>query len=117
MVDWAMAQKNGAVTKTFLRSELGRFGKKLKTEIKDDLSQTLKVEISEAVKNDLYQIKDEIKNELKDDLYQIKDEIVGEFKKAMENEEVHQASHTRINDDLGELESRVERLEQPASSR
>lgn len=100
-----MAQKNSVVTKAFLRSELGRFGKKLKTEIKDE------------IKSDLYQIKNEIKSEVKNDLYQIKDEILGEFKKVMENEEVHQASHARINDDLGELGSRVERLEQTASSR
>lgn len=91
-----MAARNDLVTKPFLKSylrkEFERFGKKLKVEIKNELLAALK-----------------------DDLYRIKDEIVGEFKKATENQEMHQASHTRINGELEDHEERITRLEQPAT--
>jgi len=54
---------------------------------------------------------DNFKEEIKDDLYSIKDEIMGELKKNRENDETHQFSHMRVNDDLQELDKRVTNLE------
>lgn len=41
--------------------------------------------------------------------------IIDEFKKTQEEQEVHQFSHARINDDLEELQTRIDKLEQPHS--
>lgn len=42
----------------------------------------------------------------------IKDGIMKELRNWRENDEVHQMTHTRINDDLAELDERVRTLEQ-----
>ena len=56
----------------------------------------------------------EFGDKLKEDLYQIKDEIMSELKKNRENDEAHQFSHMRINDDIQDLDKRVKTLEKHA---
>ena len=72
--------------------------KKIKSEFatKDDLKAF-------ATKDDLKQVKDEI--------IEMKDEIMSELKSQQENQEVHTYSHSRINDDLDDHETRIRKLE------
>lgn len=80
-----MNKQNDLVTKSYLKEELGNFGERLKKELKQ---------------------------EIKSDLLEIKDEIIKEIKDMREEQEVHQASHVRINDELEEHEEKIIRLEQ-----
>lgn len=54
---------------------------------------------------------DEKFESFKSELYDIKDEIMTELRKNRENDEAHQFSHIRINDELQELDKRVTKLE------
>lgn len=81
-----MVQKNGLVTKSYLKEELDRFGKRLKKELKQ---------------------------ELKGELIEIKTEIIKEIRDMREEFDVHQASHVRIDEELEDHEERIGKLEQP----
>lgn len=59
----------------------------------------------------LGKFKTELKSELSEDLYKIKDEIVGEIKAMREESDVHQYSHTRINEELEDHEKRITQIQ------
>lgn len=52
-----------------------------------------------------------LKSELKKTEDRVVNRIIDEFKKTQEEDEAHQFSHTRINDDLEEIQIRVKKLE------
>ncbi len=58
---------------------------------------------------------DEKFESFKSELYDIKDEIITELKKNRENDDTHQFSHMRVNDDLQDLDKRVTKLEKQPS--
>lgn len=79
-----MAQTSDLVNKSFLRSELKREFKKSE----DRLVEKIKTSEDRVV-----------------------EKIIKELKDMQEDSEVHQFSHSRINDDLAELDTRVQKLE------
>lgn len=74
---------------------------------KEDLKNELE---KYATKEDLKELKNEF-SEMKNDILEMKDEILGELSDIRENQEVHNYSHSRINDDLFDHETRIKKLE------
>ena len=95
------------VTKDYLNEKIKNFV------TKDYLDKKIKNFVTKDYLNERFVL---FKGELKDDLYQIKDEIMGELKRNRENDETHQFSHMRINDDVQDLDKRVKNLEKHATA-
>lgn len=63
---------------------------------------------------DIERLEDKINNavkEMKDDNLSMKVEILGELQKMREDDAAHKYSHQRVNDDIEELQDRVDKLE------
>ncbi|PJC76124.1 hypothetical protein CO010_03310 [Candidatus Shapirobacteria bacterium CG_4_8_14_3_um_filter_39_11] len=92
------------------KQDIDNLYKKIKGEFatKDDLKAF-------ATKDDLKQVKDEIV-EMKDEIVEMKDEIMGELKSQQENQKIHNYSHSRINDDLDDHETRIRKLEKTSAT-
>ncbi len=98
-------------TQPATKQDIDHLYKKIKGEFatKDDLKKF-------ATKDDLkgFATKDDLK-QLKDEIVEIKDEIMGELKSIQENQETHNFSHSRINDELIGHEDRIRKLEKVPS--
>jgi len=81
----------------------------------DNLYKKIKGEF--ATKDDLkaFATKDDLK-QVKDEIVEMKDEIMGELKSQQENQEIHNYSHSRINDDLDDHETRIRKLEKTSAT-
>ena len=53
---------------------------------------------------------------MKDEIVEMKDEIMGELKSQQENQKIHNYSHSRINDDLDDHETRICKLEKTSAT-
>lgn len=115
-----MVKSAGYLTKKYFDKKIKNFvtrdylNKKIRDFVtKDYLNEKIKNFVTKDYLNERFVL---FKGELKDDLYQIKDEIMGELKRNRENDETHQFSHMRINDDVQDLDKRVKNLEKHATA-